>query len=97
MLARIKDGVTVEGVRYGPIAASLDGEGDPTKGPAKSNVWITVAPAMLSLARQGWLKPGALVCVETDAGEILPEVEALTLLDRRATGRIAVALYQFQS
>jgi len=45
MLARIKDGVTVEGVRYGPIAASLDGEGDPTKGPAKSNVWITVALA----------------------------------------------------
>jgi len=45
MLARIKDGVTVEGERYGPIAASLDGEGDPTKGPAKSNVWITVALA----------------------------------------------------
>ena len=45
MLARIKDGVTVEGERYGPIAASLDGESDPTKGPAKSNVWITVALA----------------------------------------------------
>jgi 16S rRNA (guanine966-N2)-methyltransferase len=55
------------------------------------------APAMLSLARQGWLKPGALVCVETDAGEAVPEAEGFALLDRRATGRIAVALYQLQS
>jgi len=45
MLDRLKDGVTVEGVRYGPIAASLDGATDPTKGAAKSNVWITVALA----------------------------------------------------
>jgi 23S rRNA pseudouridine2605 synthase len=45
MLARLKDGVTVEGVRYGPITASLDGETDPTKGPAKSNVWVTVSLA----------------------------------------------------
>lgn len=45
MLARLKDGVTVEGVRYGPIAASLDGESDPSKGPAKSNVWVTVSLA----------------------------------------------------
>lgn len=45
MLARLKTGVTVEGVRYGPIAASLDSDKDPGKGPAKSNVWVTVALA----------------------------------------------------
>lgn len=43
MLERLKTGVTVEGVRYGEIIATLDGDNDPTKGPAKSNVWISVA------------------------------------------------------
>lgn len=42
MLDRLKNGVTVEGVRYGEIIATLDGETDPSKGPAKSNVWISV-------------------------------------------------------
>jgi 16S rRNA (guanine966-N2)-methyltransferase len=55
------------------------------------------APAMLSLARQGWLKVGGLLSVEMGAGETPPEVEGYRFLDRREAGRIAVALYQFQS
>ena len=39
LLARIADGVTVEGVRYGPIAATID----PSEGGAKSNVWISLS------------------------------------------------------
>ena len=39
LLDSIKDGVTVEGVHYGPIAASLD----VAEGGGKSNVWITLA------------------------------------------------------
>lgn len=54
-------------------------------------------PAMLSLARQGWLEPGGLVSVETDAGEAAPIADGFTLLDRRTAGRTAVALLQFQS
>lgn len=54
-------------------------------------------PAMLSLARQGWLKPGGLVSVETDAGEAAPTADGFTLLDRRTAGRTAIALLQFQS
>ena len=37
-LVQLKDGVTVDGVRYGPIEATRDNEG-----PSKSNVWITVS------------------------------------------------------
>ena len=55
------------------------------------------APAMQSLARQGWLKPGALVAVEMQVGDTSPEVEGFHLIDRREAGRIAVALYQFQA
>lgn len=55
------------------------------------------APAMLSLARQNWLTAGAVVAVETDAGEPTPTAEGFTLLDRRVAGRVAVALYQRQS
>lgn len=54
-------------------------------------------PAMLSLDRQGWLKPGAVVSVEMDAGEAGLEAAGFTLLDRRVTGRVAVLLYQRQS
>ena len=52
------------------------------------------APAMSSLARQGWLNPNALVSVEMDAGESAPQPEGFELLDRREAGRIAVVLYQ---
>ena len=55
------------------------------------------APAMQSLVRQGWLKPGALVAVEMQAGETSPEVEGFHLIDRREAGRTAVALYRLQA
>jgi 23S rRNA pseudouridine2605 synthase len=41
-LDRLKDGVTVEGVRYGPIEARLD---KAKEGPQGSNLWITVSLA----------------------------------------------------
>lgn len=40
-LDRLKDGITVEGVRYGPIEATLDKAKDAETGGA--NLWITVA------------------------------------------------------
>ncbi|MCA0200815.1 MAG: 16S rRNA (guanine(966)-N(2))-methyltransferase RsmD [Proteobacteria bacterium] len=52
-------------------------------------------PAMASLARQGWLKPGALVSVEMDESDVPPDADGFTLLDRREAGRIAVILYQW--
>jgi 16S rRNA (guanine966-N2)-methyltransferase len=55
------------------------------------------APAMLSLARQGWVRPGGIVTVEMDAGEVPPEVAGYRFIDRREAGRIAVALYQLES
>ncbi len=39
----LKKGVTVDGVRYGPIAASRDRTGAESKGQSKSNVWLMVA------------------------------------------------------
>lgn len=42
-LAALKNGVTVDGVRYGPITAALDSDTDPSKGAPKRNVWISVA------------------------------------------------------
>jgi len=53
------------------------------------------APAMTSLARQGWLKPGGLLSVELDAGEASPEAAGFAVRDRREAGRIAVVLYRF--
>lgn len=46
-LARLKNGVTVDGVRYGPIDAHVDkapeGEKSTSKSASKSNTWVTVA------------------------------------------------------
>ncbi len=56
-----------------------------------------VAPAMLSLLRQGWLAAGALVAVEMDAGEPALEAAGFRLIDRRATGRSVVAFHQLLS
>lgn len=39
LLAPLEQGVTVEGVRYGPITATID----ETEGPTKSNVWISIS------------------------------------------------------
>ena len=41
-LDRLKDGLTVEGVRYGPIEASLD---PAREGPAHANIWLTLTLA----------------------------------------------------
>lgn len=41
-LDKLKDGVTIEGVRYGPIEAKLD---KAKEGPQGSNLWITVTLA----------------------------------------------------
>jgi 23S rRNA pseudouridine2605 synthase len=41
-LDALKDGLTVEGIRYGPIEASLD---RPREGPAGANVWLTLTLA----------------------------------------------------
>ena len=54
-----------------------------------------VVPALNGLARQGWLKPFALVTVETDAGEPTPGAEGYELLDRRTYGRVAVSVLRF--
>jgi len=56
-----------------------------------------VISALEGLARQGWLKPGALVTVETDAGEPAPQAEGFALLDRRVYGRIAVSILRFSA
>ncbi len=53
------------------------------------------APTLASLARQAWLRPGALVSVETGADESLPAVEYFTVLDRRTYGRAAVTFLIF--
>ena len=42
-LAALKGGVTVAGVRYGPITAALDSSTDPSKGSPKRNVWASVS------------------------------------------------------
>ena len=46
-LARLKNGITVEGVRYGPIDAAVDkaplGEKGEGRSASKSNTWVTVA------------------------------------------------------
>lgn len=52
-------------------------------------------PALAGLARQGWLKPGALVTVETDAAEPEPTDTHFSLLDRRTYGRVALTFLKF--
>jgi len=54
-----------------------------------------VTPALAGLALQGWLKPGALVSVETDASALAPEAAGYTLLDRRDYGRTAITILQY--
>ena len=43
MLARLKKGVTVEGVRYGPIDAAIDKTEAKESAVSKANTWVTVA------------------------------------------------------
>lgn len=56
-----------------------------------------VTPALHGLDRQGWLKPGALVAVETDAAEPEPAAENFKLVDRRAYGRVAVSFLSYRT
>ena len=56
-----------------------------------------VEPALQGLALQGWLKPGALVTVESDAGEAAPACAGYTFLDRRDYGRVGISLLRFLS
>lgn len=42
-LAELKDGVTVEGQRYGPIASEVVAGFDPERGAEQRNVWISLA------------------------------------------------------
>jgi 16S rRNA (guanine966-N2)-methyltransferase len=54
-----------------------------------------ILPALEGLARQGWLKSGALVTAETDAQEPAPACEGYVLLDRRLYGRVAVGILRY--
>jgi 16S rRNA (guanine966-N2)-methyltransferase len=56
-----------------------------------------VQPALQGLALQGWLKPGALITVETDAAEVAPAAAGYTFLDRREYGRVAISMLRFTS
>ena len=53
------------------------------------------AQALTGLAAQGWLKPDALVSVETGTTEDGPDVDKFRRLDRRAYGRAAVFIFQY--
>lgn len=57
---------------------------------------IVVTAALTSLARQGWLKPGALVVAETGDGAPPPEAPGFTILDRRDYGRALMTFMLFQ-
>lgn len=54
-----------------------------------------IAPALAGLAVQGWLKPGALVSVETDARETVAESPGYALLDGRTYGRTAITILRY--
>jgi 16S rRNA (guanine966-N2)-methyltransferase len=52
------------------------------------------AQALTGLIAQNWLKPGALVSLETGAIEDVPEMSDMQLLDRRTYGRAAISIYR---
>jgi len=51
-----------------------------------------VTPILTALRDQGWLRPGAVVSVETEADEEFALPAGYVLVDRRATGRAAITL-----
>lgn len=53
------------------------------------------ARALAGLASLNWLKPGALVSLETGSAENVRELNGISLLDRRTYGRTAVSIFQF--
>lgn len=56
---------------------------------------VTTA-ALASLARQGWLKPGALIVAETGDGAPPVAAEGFSLIDRRDYGRAVMTFLLFQ-
>ena len=54
-----------------------------------------MTPALTGLARQGWLKPGALIVAETEGSAPAAEAEGFTVLDRRDYGRAAMTFLIF--
>ena len=52
----------------------------------------SAAPALAALGREGWLRPGALVVVESARGDA-PDLPGL--IDRRRYGRTALAFLRF--
>ena len=54
------------------------------------------AQTLTCLILQGWLKPGALVSVETDATENVSTVSAMVQLDRRSYGRAVVSIFHYR-
>lgn len=54
------------------------------------------AAALISLAHQGWLKPGALIVAETGDGAPQPEADGFRMIDRRDYGRAVIWVLLFQ-
>lgn len=57
---------------------------------------IVTSAALTALARQRWLKPGALVVAETGDGAPAPVAEGFTVIDRRDYGRAVMTFLLFQ-
>jgi 16S rRNA (guanine966-N2)-methyltransferase len=51
-----------------------------------------VSPILAGLVGQGWLRPGAVVSVETEVDEPFALPAGYLMVDRRATGRAAITL-----
>jgi 16S rRNA (guanine966-N2)-methyltransferase len=56
-----------------------------------------MTPALTGLARQGWLKPGALIVAETESGAPPVVAEGFTAIDRRDYGRAAMTFLLYGS
>lgn len=54
------------------------------------------APALKSLARQGWLKTGAVLILEGGKEDEPPEVDGYALLDTRVLGRTRLSVFQYK-
>ena len=52
--------------------------------------------ALASLARQGWLKPNALIVAETGDGAPQPAADGFKMIDRRDYGRAVIWFLLFQ-
>jgi 16S rRNA (guanine966-N2)-methyltransferase len=52
--------------------------------------------ALVAMAKQGWLKPGALAAVETKTDRPALHAEGFTTLDQRRYGRAAISFLLFE-